>query len=154
LFNISIKSAGEIVRLFYQKYSALSGWIEQIIKEARRYRKITNCFGRTRHFPVYGAFRPEWEREARNFIPQSTIADLTLRSMVRIYNKLDFDKCRILLNVHDSICFEVKTEYVEECIKHIREIMEQPIPVINLSIPTDITISECWWGTKKSEELV
>jgi DNA polymerase-1 len=62
--------------------------------------------------------------KAMNSVIQGGAADIVERIMVQCYKQLENDDCHMLLQVHDSITFEVKTELVDEYMERIRAVME------------------------------
>lgn len=59
-----------------------------------------------------------------NSVIQGGAADIVERIMVRAWKELESDECRILLQVHDSITFEVQEPKVPHYIEKIRALME------------------------------
>ena len=59
-----------------------------------------------------------------NSVIQGGAADIVERIMVRAWKELESDNCRILLQVHDSITFEVRKELADEYMVKIQELME------------------------------
>ena len=74
------------------------------------------------------------ERQAINAPIQGTAADVIRRAMVRMpdaISKAGLD-ARMLLQVHDELVFEVKTELVPEISKMIQHLMSQ---AMDLDVP-------------------
>jgi DNA polymerase I-like protein with 3'-5' exonuclease and polymerase domains len=44
--------------------------------------------------------------------------------MVRVFNETESDDCHMLLQVHDALVFEIKTELVEQYSTKIKHLME------------------------------
>jgi DNA polymerase-1 len=59
-----------------------------------------------------------------NSVIQGGAADIVERIMVRCFKELEGPDCRMLLQVHDSITFEVKESVVPQYIEKIRTLME------------------------------
>jgi len=59
-----------------------------------------------------------------NSVIQGGAADIVERIMVKCYEELEGPDCRILLQVHDSITFEVKESKVPHYMEKIRTTME------------------------------
>jgi len=147
-YNKSEQEAKDLVYSFHRKFPALIAWFEEETEKARRDRVLTSCFGRKRWFPVYGDFLPQWEREARNFNCQSTIADLTLRSTIlldQFFRSHSF-RTSLIMNLHDAIMLEVHRDELDDVRYCLQRIMEIPCPQINVSIPIEYEISDRWKG--------
>lgn len=75
--------------------------------------------GRHRHF-----YDPEHEaHKAMNSLMQGGGADVVERQMTRLWDHVANDECRMLLQVHDSVVFEVKIGTEEKYLNRISEIM-------------------------------
>jgi DNA polymerase-1 len=75
--------------------------------------------GRRRHLP--------WKREthkAFNSIIQGGAAELVKRIMLRLDMVLDWSECRMLLQVHDSVVFEIRMGREDYWLPIIRAVME------------------------------
>lgn len=121
VFKISEGEAKARRDAYYDNYPALRAISKAASQKARSQRYLQLWTGRRRHF-----VDPEKEaHKAFNSVIQGGAAEIVKRSMLRAMEELDDDdKCRMLLQVHDSIVFEVKEEYEEEYRKKIKEVME------------------------------
>ncbi|MCQ2562333.1 MAG: DNA polymerase, partial [Alphaproteobacteria bacterium] len=85
-------------------------------------------------------------RAAINAPVQGFEADLMRKVMVDIYHKIiqkNKDKIRMIVQVHDEIIFECKTEYTEQFASQIKNIMET---IVKLSVPlvAEVNINKLW----------
>jgi DNA polymerase-1 len=62
--------------------------------------------------------------KAMNSVIQGGAADIVERIMVKCFKELEGSDCRMLLQVHDSITFEVKESVVPQYLEKIRTLME------------------------------
>lgn len=118
VFGVTEGAAKLIINNFYKTYPGfrkMTKACEQIVKEIGYLRLLS---GRRRHFR--GA---EEARKSFNSLIQGGAADLVERAMVRIFNQLDSEDCRMLLQVHDSIIFEIKEDMVMDYVPKIIELM-------------------------------
>ena len=117
-----------------------------VISEVMRTRKLTTPMGRERFF--YDRPGPSMEREACAYKPQSTIPDITNCLM-----KFMRGKVPLLLQVHDSLLFEVKNSEVDAVIREVSKTSEwQPEIILNggpLIIPIDIEQGQSWGKLEK-----
>ena len=58
-----------------------------------------------------------------NSVMQGGAADIVDRVMVYVMENLDNEDCRLLLQVHDALVFEVREEFAEEYAVKIKETM-------------------------------
>ena len=100
----------------YPKFRALN---ERCTQKVNATGTIKIWTGRERHFEDKND-----GYKAMNSVIQGGAADIVERIMVRCYEELENEDCHMLLQVHDSITFEVKTELVGEYMGRIRDIME------------------------------
>lgn len=119
-FNIPKPEAEKLRRDFYRKYPRFRALDELCKKRVSEARKLKIWTGRYRHF--------EYEShsyKAMNSLLQGGAADVVERVMVYAMEHLDSEDCRMLLQVHDALVFEVKDELVEEYSVKIKEVMEK-----------------------------
>ena len=146
-FRIPLKEAEAIMNQFFAEFPEVKSFMEYVVEEARSKRVLRNLYGRTRIFPP-GPFLPEWERQALNFIPQSTIADHTnqaLAALVELFRSQG-SGATVILQLHDAIGVKSPEDCVDETVKLIRDVMERPIPNTSLVIPIDVKVSDRWEG--------
>ena len=82
--------------------------------------------------------RAQAERIARNFPIQGTCADLCKMAMVLLDKKnVIGEDCKLLLQIHDELLFEVKKEQLRQKASQVKNIMEN---VFKLSVPLEVEI--------------
>ncbi len=146
----NIGCSREEARLFYDEYfkdfKGMAEYVESVKKFARKHGYTETLFGRKRYFPEINSpldyVRKEAERMAVNAPLQGTAADLIKMAMVRIDEALKEkgvkENCRMLLQIHDELLFEIKEETIPEAVPLIAEIMEG---VYDGDIPMKVHIS-------------
>jgi DNA polymerase-1 len=73
-----------------------------------------------------------------NAVIQGGAADIMNKVMVRLYKEVDdVNECRMLLQVHDSIVFEIKNGCEEKYLPRIKEIMEDIRPDFGVKFTVD-----------------
>lgn len=83
--------------------------------------KLQIWSGRYRHF----MFPDSEAHKGFNSVCQGGAADIVGYAMVRLHNEVDDDiDCRMLLQVHDSVVFEIRNGLEEQYIPKIKNIME------------------------------
>jgi DNA polymerase-1 len=157
-YRISEQLARGLLNGFEQQNPNLVRWKNWLIDFAAKNRYIQNPFGRRRAFPLYGPFLPDWEREALNFNPQSTVSDVCLRSMILItkYFKENGFKSCITMNLHDAIMFDIHESEIERASYVIKRVMELPVPSLGIGIPVELKMGKYWeeWKQKDKEPEV
>lgn len=118
IFDVSRQEAQTIINNFYKTYPGfrkMTRACESLVKKNSYLRLLS---GRRRHF------RNDSEaRKSFNSLIQGGAADLVERAMVRIFKQIDSDDCKMLLQVHDSIIFEMKEDRVMEFVPAIIKLM-------------------------------
>ena len=118
VFGVSRLEAKNIIDNFYHTYPGfrkMTKLCEQLVYK-QKYLKLLS--GRKRHFN-----NKDEARKSFNSLIQGGAADLVERAMVRVFEKVDGEDCRMLLQVHDSIIFEMKEDKVYELVPKIIDLM-------------------------------
>jgi len=118
-FRVSKERAEEIRSNYFNTYPAFKALAEKCDQLARKEGKIRMWSGRARHFR-----NPKEESyKAMNSLIQGGAADIMEMTMVRLFDEVDSDDCRMLLQVHDAIVFEIKAELEDTMVPQIIDIM-------------------------------
>lgn len=121
VFGVSKAKAQELIDEFYETYPGL-GRINGVSKaEVENTRRLRLWSGRYRHFES-----SEEGYKAFNSLIQGGSADLVKRVMNNLRRELP--ELRMLLQVHDSLWFELPKQKLEGLKSDIVRIMESPFP--------------------------
>jgi DNA polymerase-1 len=104
-------SQGECKKLlqnYTDRFPGLKRWHKSIEEEVQTTRTLFNLFGRPKKF--LGEMNPALFRNAYSYKPQSTVAELLNRGLIKCVNdprlgKNNYD-IRMLTTVHDSVLFQ------------------------------------------------
>ena len=119
-FGVDEAHAKAMLRNYRNTYPRFAAFSKRCAEAAERDMQIRIWSGRYRHFQYSNE-----SFKAMNSVIQGGAADIMERVMVQVYRELDSEEeCRMLLQVHDSITFEVKTELVDDYIPRIKACME------------------------------
>lgn len=151
--NISQQEASNYIKSYFATFPNVEQFL-QIQKDsilANGYSQT--LLGRKRHFDFMSAtefMRSNFLREGVNTIFQGSAADLIKLSMNAIYKQIlafHNNSCNMLLQVHDELIFEVKTELAEILGKQIKDIMEN---IYKLRVPLicNLAIGNNWAALK------
>lgn len=124
--------AHQYLENYFTTFKTLSEYMEKTKGFARKHGYTETLFGRRRQFPEMKSSLPyvraQAERMALNAPIQGTQADVIKLAMVRVDEYLKQvhakDDAHLLLQVHDELVYEIKTERAEELRGKIKEIME------------------------------
>lgn len=119
-FGVTRAQAIRIRENYFNTYPRFRILSERITATAERTGKVKLWTGRYRRF----SYKSE-SYKAMNSVIQGGAADLVERCMVHVFKNLDSEEeCRILLQVHDSMVFEVRNDLVDTYMSKIKELME------------------------------
>jgi len=119
VFGVTKPEAQRIRENYFITYPKFRQLNERCTQKVNATGTIKIWTGRERHFEDKND-----GYKAMNSVIQGGAADIVERIMVRCYEELESENCHMLLQVHDSITFEVKTELVDEYMERIRAVME------------------------------
>ena len=143
---------------FFEIYSAVPDWHKRMKRTASMFAEVISLSGRIRHLPGVNStdkkVRDEAERQGINSPIQGFgSGDLKAMAMVEIHETFDQEVLRIKGEVHDSILFEIREDFVQEAIPRIKKIMESPKLLkdfkINMTVPLVADFEIGPWGLGK-----
>lgn len=141
-FKMIEREVERVVRGVFNEFPKAVDWIENNIRRAKDKGYVRNLFGRKRRSSdIYSTDkkkREAAERQVKNAPIQSGAADIVYLSMIKLFKEFRDSKVRLLLNVHDSLVFEVPDKELKEICKKIKDIMEN---VIKLRTPLTVDLS-------------
>lgn len=128
----TIGEAQQYLEDYFATFSRLKEYLEETKGYARKHGYTETMFGRRRQFPEMKSplpyVRAQAERMAINAPIQGTQADVIKAAMVRVDAWLREigarEDAHLILQVHDELVYEVKSERVEELARGIEDIME------------------------------
>lgn len=141
----SLKTAEEFQRKWFELHPAIKAWHERISLELQTKGQVKNAFGYRRVF----FDRPESAfTQALAWIPQSTVALVTLKAAAQIRKQFPF--VEFLLQVHDSLVFQIPIAK-KDMIPKIVAAAHYPVPYPDdpLTIPWSVKTSTESWGDAK-----
>lgn len=106
----------------------------------------------------YERWGDELFRQAFSYIPQRSVTDNTKAAGIRI--KELFPECKIILEAHDALLFEIRTEYVKDFSGIVKQEFERPINFSvcslkrqSITIPCEIETGENYYELKKFKDV-
>ena len=153
-FEPTLSEAATFRNAFFHKYQSLPSWHERQKKLARADGFVRCMSGRKRRLPgIYSSDRSliaEAERQSINAPIQGTIGDYKAMIMVEVAESFPRTHLRVKGEVHDSILFWVKNEYLEEVLPRLHHIAEHPRLAkecgLDFPIPMTVDIELGPWG--------
>jgi DNA polymerase I len=118
-FNVTKAESKAIRQNYFTTYPNFRQFNERCTAKVEQSGRIKIWTGRERHFENRND-----GYKAMNSVVQGGAADIVERIMVKCFKELEGPDCRMLLQVHDSITFEVKESAVPQYMNKIRTTME------------------------------
>jgi len=151
--GISRKEAKAYIDRYFARYSGVKRFIEQIISLAREQGYVTTILHRRRYLPDILSsnyhLRSFAERTAINTPIQGSAADIIKMAMLKMQQVIEeeFPACRMLLQVHDELIFDVPRELLAPMAEKVREIMSGIYPLA-VPLKVDMQAGPNWYDLK------
>lgn len=124
---------------YFERFPGIRAYMDETIEFAKKNEFVQTLFGRKINTPEINAKGPHAgfaRRAAINAPIQGTAADIIRRAMIRMPDAIEGMSCKMLLQVHDELIFEVPEADVDETIKAVRDVMEGAAdPAVKLDVP-------------------
>ncbi len=124
---------------YFERFPGIRTYMDDTVAFAKEHGFVQTLFGRKIHTPEIGAKGPRAgfaRRAAINAPIQGTAADIIRRAMIRMPSAIADLPCKMLLQVHDELLFEVSGGAEEKVIETARDVMEQAArPALHLDVP-------------------
>jgi DNA polymerase-1 len=139
----------EYIDLYFKKYPKVKNFMDTTKENARKHGYIETLYGRRLYLPDInsknGLRRKYAERSAINAPMQGSAADIIKLAMIDVHKWLKDGntEARMIMQVHDELVLEVKSDLAETIKQEIVKIMES---TVNLSVPliVDAGIGNNW----------
>ena len=120
VFKITKSQAEALRQHYYRTYPGFRALSDKASTVAKTVGKVRLWSGRYRHF-----LKPQEEaHKAMNSLIQGGAADIVESVMIECFEEFVNEDCRLLLQVHDSLVFEIKEDQLQHYAKLIRSTME------------------------------
>lgn len=146
--GITIKEAEKAQARWFAVHPGIQQWHHRIKEEVRTKKSVSNKFG----YRIVFFDRPDsCFNEALAWVPASTVALVAHKAMVAVEDNVT--DVQVLLNGHDSLVFQTRTELLREKLPEIERHSLITIPYDDpLVIPVGFSISDKTWGDVKEIE--
>lgn len=160
--DTSREEAQHFLNAYFNTFTRLADYLEETKEFAREHGYTETMFSRRRHFPGISSgapfIRAQQERMAINAPIQGTAADIMRIAMREVYEyataQTDADAVRLLLQVHDELMFEVKSDALTEHVPSLKGIMESVLTdrdTHGVPLIADVEVGENWHDLQKWE---
>lgn len=151
--GVSYADAKAYIDGYLAHYSAVAGFMQRMVEDAKRTGYAETLFGRRRPLPELRASnaitRSFGERVARNAPIQGTAADIIKRAMIQVHERLRTEglRARLILQVHDELIVEAPREEAERAAAILQEEMERAA-CLSVRLAVDVHSGESWYDAK------
>ncbi|WP_031434409.1 DNA polymerase I [Methylomarinum vadi] len=127
--GLSRNQAQSYIDLYFERYPGVKHYMDTIREQAKQQGFVETLFGRRLYLPEINsrnaARRQYAERTAINAPMQGTAADIIKRAMIATDRWLQQSEtdCKMVMQVHDELVFEVAENQLSDCIDRIRDLM-------------------------------
>jgi len=153
--GVSNIEAKDFLNSYFLKFPEIKDYMESTIKFCRRSGYVNNIFGRRTHITGINDknfnVRNFQERAAINAPIQGSASEIMRMAMIRIYEKFKEIKnleCKILLQIHDELIFEVKNGEAKKYSKIIQDEMssvkDSDLHSFTIPLLVDVNVGDNW----------
>lgn len=131
--GIPINIAKLIINRYFERYSGIAKYREELIEKVKKDGISKTYFGRIRLIPEIFSknknLRDFAERNAINSPIQGTASDILKIAMINLSNKLRLSnlEAKIIMHVHDELVVEASIKDKEAVVSLVKEIMENAV---------------------------
>ncbi len=147
--DITRPQAQEYINMYFDRYPGVKDYMELTKEFAREHGYVETIFGRRlylRDIKASNGMRRQYaERTAINAPMQGTAADIIKRAMISVDDLIQQQQldCRMIMQVHDELVFEIPKDKVDGIIEPINHAMAS---AADLDVPliVDVGIGNNW----------
>jgi len=159
--DFTLKQAEGFRERYFDKYSMLQTWYQEVYAELYEYLMVRTKFGRCRRFPdlndVDEYTRGEYERQAVNMLVQSVAADIMILIYIKVQEFLMRERMetRLILTVHDSLMGEGPEDELPTIARMIDECVNSlDWPWLKVPMKMDLEKGTRWGRTEELKKGV
>jgi DNA polymerase I len=149
----SVQEAKTFIENYFERLPGVRHYLDRQIERAYQDGYVETLVGRRRYIPEVKSknynIRQFGERAATNAPVQGSAADIIKIAMIRIGRLLEErdDGTRMLLQVHDELLFEARTDRVDEIRMLVTEQMENAFE-LDVPLRVDSGVGSTWYECK------
>ena len=146
--GISRPDAQKYMDLYFQRYPDVQQFMSDIREKAKAQGYVETLFGRRLYLPDINSSnamrRKGAERVAINAPMQGTAADIIKRAMIKLDEVIRHDPdIEMIMQVHDELVFEVRSEKVEFFREQIKQHMEAAAELV-VPLIVEVGVGQNW----------
>ncbi|MEW6530734.1 MAG: DNA polymerase I [Thermodesulfobacteriota bacterium] len=147
--GVGMKMARQYLDEYYETYSGVKRYMEELPQKAARDGFVTTILGRKRFLPDLNNPNKIAQQAARrmaiNTPMQGSAADLMKLAMIRVHNAIKKAQmpARMILQVHDELIVEVREDAAKDAAALLKKEMEGVYP-LNVPLVVDTGMGKNW----------
>jgi DNA polymerase-1 len=147
--QIKREEAQNLIDKYFKSFEKIKKYCQEIVESAKKESMVKTMFGHIRFLPEINSsqfnIKNTAERMAINHPIQGTAAEIMKLAMIKIEKAglTDSKNCKMLLQVHDELVFEVKNDQVEKSALEIKKVMENIIKLV-VPLKVDVEVGDDW----------
>ena len=146
--GISRPDAQKYMDLYFQRYPGVQQFMTDICEKAKAQGYVETLFGRRLYLPDINSSnamrRKGAERVAINAPMQGTAADIIKRAMIKIDEVIRHNPdIEMIMQVHDELVFEVRSEKIEFFREQIKQHMEAAAELV-VPLIVEVGVGQNW----------
>jgi DNA polymerase-1 len=149
--GVSLSEAKQFLQRFNERYAGIFAYMRSTEAFVEEHGYVETILGRRRYFPnlsrLTGYRKQAQLRAAVNAPIQGSASDIIKVAMVRLQQKLQDFRSRLLLQVHDELVFEVEPSEWQALQPLIQAEMEGSLP-LSIPLTVDIQVGHNWKEAK------
>ena len=153
--HIPVEDAQKFINAFYATYPKIRSYYDQYLKDAKENGFVETMLGRRRYvfeYPGQKTIDNSMRRVLINYPIQGSAADLIKKAMLSVHAEVveKRDDCKLLLQIHDDLLFEVKDDkkVIAEVIEQVQKIMTT-VYLLDVPIEVDVKMGKTWGDMEK-----
>ncbi len=158
LFAVSTAEAGRMQSSFLDTYPGIRALVQSCKAFCKAHGYVETLLGRRRYLPDIrsndAGERAQAERQSVNTVCQGSAADLIKLSMVNIHHELanlpqgeggvgQLRDCRLVLQIHDELLYEVKEALVPQVTRIVTRCMEGALQLM-VPLRVNVKVGPSW----------
>ena len=147
--------AQDFLKSYFLKFPEIKDYMDKTIKFCRKSGFVSNIFGRRSHMTGINDknfnVRNFQERAAINAPIQGSASEIMRLAMIRLNKKLEETRnndCKILLQIHDELIFEVpknnEKELIDLIVSEMTSVKDSDLHTFSTPLTVDINSGENW----------
>jgi len=152
---VSNQEAEKFLKSYFLKFPEIKSYMDSTIKFCRKSGYVSNIFGRRSHMTGINDknynVRNFQERAAINAPIQGSASEIMRLAIIRLNKKLEdkkYNKCKMLLQIHDELIFEVSKSVEKKVAIIIKDEMtsvkDSDLHSFSTPLTVDLNIGENW----------